>query len=482
MEHWVKARSPHFTVLTDSNEKDATRLANQFERMHRVFQTLLPGGDDEQGAPIIVVAVKDRKGMQALEPKEYLAKNQMDLAGFFLRAADKNYILVRLDAQQAHAYSTVYHEYTHYMLRKDDRWLPLWLNEGLAQFYENTDVDEKTVWLGEASAQELQFLKRNDLLPIETLFKVDTRSPYYHDEDKGSIFYAESWALTHYLISSDRIQGLHRMHDYTELLVRGEDPVTAARMAFGDLDKLQQGLSDYVMQRKFMYFMMQAQLAPEDGVVDVRPVTASDADAIRADMMVYTGRAEDARELTEQVLAADPANALAHETMGMLRLRAGDLSGAKRWYKEAALLNPDSSSAQYYSAMLAFRTGSKGEDEAIESGLKAAIRLNGDLAPAYDVLATFYLTRHRNFDEAQKLSLKAIELEPARLSYRLDCADIFAREKQFSDARSLLEEAMRLAKTPAEIEAVASRLNRVELEETASASIPSTQSADRFGQ
>ncbi len=66
------------------------------------------------------------------------------MAGLFLRAPDRNYILVRLDAQQEHAYGTVYHEYTHYMLRKADTWLPLWLNEGLAQFYENTDIDDKT--------------------------------------------------------------------------------------------------------------------------------------------------------------------------------------------------------------------------------------------------------------------------------------------------------------------------------------------------
>ncbi len=91
----------------------------------------------------------------------------------------------------------MYHEYTHYMLRKADGWLPLWLNEGLAQFYENTDIDAKITWLGETNPQQLMYLKRNDLLPIKTLLTIDARSPYYHDEDKSSIFYSESWAMTH---------------------------------------------------------------------------------------------------------------------------------------------------------------------------------------------------------------------------------------------------------------------------------------------
>ena len=129
---WVEARSAHFVVLTDSSEGDARRLGSQFERMHLVFHTLFPTKGDESDPPIVVLALKDRQGMEALEPEAYLGKGKVDLSGFFVRAPDKNYILVRLDAKRDHALSTVYHEYTHYMLRKAT-WLPLWLNEGLAE-------------------------------------------------------------------------------------------------------------------------------------------------------------------------------------------------------------------------------------------------------------------------------------------------------------------------------------------------------------
>ncbi len=36
------------------------------------------------------------------------------------------------------------------------------------------------------------------LIPIDTLLAVNQRSPYYHDEDKVTRFYAESWALVHF--------------------------------------------------------------------------------------------------------------------------------------------------------------------------------------------------------------------------------------------------------------------------------------------
>lgn len=471
-DHWVEIRSAHFVVLSDASEKEAGRVAGQFERMHLVFHTLFPTQGDDSDPPITVIAVKDKKGLQALEPEAYLAKGQIDLAGFFLRTADKNYILVRLDAQEEHAYSTVYHEYTHYLLRKADNWLPLWLNEGLAQFYENTDIDDKTAWLGQTNPQELGYLKRNDMLPIETLLRVDVRSPYYHDEDKGSIFYAESWVLTHYLIVSDRIQGTHRMRDYCESLAQGEDAVEAAQRAFGDLGKLQAGLEDYVMQQKFMYFMMPSQLAAKDATFATRPVSMTEADAVRADVLMYAGRTKDARALDEMVLREDPENALAHETMGYLRYREGDIAGAKKWYEEAVALDSQSYLAQYYYARMAMHGGGNAGDERIESSLRAAIRLSPEFAPAYDELAMLFAMRHRNLDEAHALSKRAVELEPGRLAYRLNCAEVLAEQRQFAGALDVLQAAMRLAKTPQEVQAVTIRVASVERYQTAMAGVP----------
>jgi hypothetical protein len=36
-DHWFEVRTQHFVVLTDTNEKQAHRVASQFERMRAVF-------------------------------------------------------------------------------------------------------------------------------------------------------------------------------------------------------------------------------------------------------------------------------------------------------------------------------------------------------------------------------------------------------------------------------------------------------------
>jgi tetratricopeptide (TPR) repeat protein len=468
----LEARSTHFIVMTNASERSARHLASQFERMHAVFHALLPTEGDAADPPIVVLALKDRKDMQALEPEAYLGKSQIDLAGFFLRGPEKNYILVRLDAPQEHAFANVYHEYTHYMLRKADGWLPLWLNEGLAQFYENTDIDDKTAWLGQSNAEALHCLRINDLLPIATLLAIDSKSPYYHDEQKGSIFYAESWALTHYLIVLDRTTESHHVHDYAQAVAQGEDAVTAARQSFGDLDKLQEALSAYVQRRNFLYFMMPAELTANDAAFDVQPLPNSSADAVRADVLLHTGRTIEAKMLLDAVLRDAPNNALAHESMGLLRYRGGDIAGAKKWFGEAIGLDEGNYLAHYYYAAAALHGGGSGEDEAVEANLRKSIELNPEFAPGYDSLAIFFAMRHRRLDEARTLSLRAVELEPSRLSFRIDCAYVLTEQKQFAEAIGVLQTALRLARTPQEIAAVQTPLARLEKYQTALAGSP----------
>ena len=255
-ENWLEVRSPHFTVVTNANEKAGRRIADQFERMRSVFHVMFPHLSIETGAPIIVLAIKDEKDFRALEPQTYLAKGQLKLGGLFLRAPDKNYVLMRLDAEGEHPYAVVYHEYTHLLLGKSAEWLPLWLNEGLAEFYENTDIHEKDVALGQPSPGNLELSRENRLLPLATLFTVDTSSPYYHEQNKGSIFYAESWALTHYFHVKDHQQKTFRLTAYAELLAKKVDPVTAATRAFGDLKQLQSDLEGYIRQGTFSYFKL----------------------------------------------------------------------------------------------------------------------------------------------------------------------------------------------------------------------------------
>jgi tetratricopeptide (TPR) repeat protein len=460
-DHWLEVKSPHFTVLTNSNNKQAIRIASQFEQMRSVFQTLLPNAPSDAGSPIVVLALKSRKDFQALEPQAYLSKGQLDLAGLFMRAPDKNYILLRLDGENEHPFAVVYHEYTHYIMRKST-WMPLWLNEGLAEFYQNTDIHEKEVLLGQPSSDDILFLRQNRLLPLTTLLKVDYTSPYYHDEQKGSVFYAESWALTHYLEVNDYEKNTNRVRDYAKFLSQNEDPVTAAQHAFGDLDLLQKALNSYVQQGSFSMFKRNSGVVVDESAFQLRIVPKPEIDAVRADVLVYNDRTKEAEALLETSLSSDPNNALAHETMGYLKYREGDIAGAKKWYGEAVQLDSHSYLAHYYFAAMSLQTGGREHDEAIESSLRASIKLNPSFAPAYDTLAMFYASRNQQLSEAHMLNAQAIQLEPENLNYRINAAAVLSQQQQYSSATMVLKAAKEVAKTPGEIATLDNRVKQLE--------------------
>ena len=162
-DSWLQVRTPHFVVLSNAGEKQALHVADQFERMRAVFHKRFPRAQVDAASPIIVIALKDKKDFQALEPEAYLAKGQLDLAGLFLRAPDKNYVLLRLDTESEDPYASVYHEYTHFVISRAEEWLPLWLNEGLAEFYQNTEIKGKEVGLGKPSGENILLLRQHHL-------------------------------------------------------------------------------------------------------------------------------------------------------------------------------------------------------------------------------------------------------------------------------------------------------------------------------
>ncbi|HEX3986872.1 MAG TPA: tetratricopeptide repeat protein [Acidobacteriaceae bacterium] len=448
---WIEVRSAHFTVITDAGDRDGRHLADQFERMRWLFQTLFPQARVDPPTPIVVVAVRTRKEMQALEPTAYLAKNAVNLAGLFLREPEKNYILLRLDTEEEHPYSTVYHEFTHLVLGTGG--MPLWLNEGLAQFFQNTDIRDKDVLFGQISAADLAEVQRQPLIPLPVLLQVDANSPYYHQEAKGSLFYAESWLLTHYLMIKDFKEHTSRVDEYIRLVSQNVDSVSAANQAFGDLHQLQAVLQGYTNMLGYTVLRLSSAAAPiDEKSLTATPMTLPEADAVRGDVMLYTGRSDEARALLQSVLQADPGNVQAHESMGALELQSGHRDEAKKWYAQAVALDSQSYIAQYYNASLALRDGDRGD--AVEKGLRAAIRLNPGFAPAWDLLSTLYRERQDRLDEARMLNLQAVQLDPANVNYRLNAAGILVEMGHYDDAIRVLEAAQPIAKSPLELDVV----------------------------
>lgn len=459
---WVEVRSPHFTIVSDANEKQARHILDQLERMRWVFQTLFPKVNVDSAEPIVVLGAKNGKTFQTFEPAPYLAKGQLNLAGYFLRTQDHNYVLLRLDAEQEqHPFATIYHEYTHLQFSSAGEWMPLWLNEGIAEFFQNTQIRDKDVLVGQPDTNNILYLRQQRLIPLATLFKVDASSPYYHEEEKGSVFYAESWALTHYLQVTDREKGTHKLQDYLQLVSHHEDPLAAGEKAFGDLKQLQSALEHYIQLGQYKQFLLNSAAAPIDESSYIAlPMTPINADAVRAAVLANVQREKEARDLIASILKIDPNNVSARQTMGEIEHHAGNLDAARNWYGEAAKLDPKSYLANYYYASISMELGHN-DDNSIESNLRAAIQSNPNFAPAYERLATYLGIRHKNMDEALSLIKTAVKLDPGNYYFRLNAANVLAEMGDYKSAIAVAGAAVKLARNPEQVSQAQSQIDQI---------------------
>ena len=461
-DQWIEVSSSHFSVLTNSNEKQARHFVDQFERMRWVFQTLFPTANTDPPAPIEVYAAKNGKSFQAVEPQAYLAKGQLSLAGYFLTTQDQNFILMRMDAEQEHPFSTVYHEYTHLQFRSAGDWMPLWLNEGMAEFFQNTEFRDKDVLLGEPSPDDILYLRQERLIPLPVLFKVDASSPYYHQEQKGSVFYAEAWALTHYLIVTDREHKTNTFTEYMNRVRKHEDPVTAAQEAFGDLKQLEQALANYVRGAQYKQFIIPSAAAPiDESKYAVHPATQTEADLMRADVLSLVQRQKEAEETVNAILSADQNNAQAHEVKGRIAFRAGNMEEARTEFGEAVKLDSKSYLANYYFGAIALQSQGSVSDTQIESSLRTAIQLNAKFAPAYDKLASLYAMRKERLNEAYTLITSAVKLDPGNLYFRIDAANVAEVMDRSDEALKILETSSKLARNQVELGMVQNRIQQI---------------------
>jgi Tfp pilus assembly protein PilF len=453
---WCELRSPNFIVVTNANEKQARGVAYQFEMIRAVFRKYFGLGNSSKDQPVIIIAAKDQNTLRALLPEYWVKKGLAHPAGIYLSGPEKNYVGLRLDVnmnqEASEPYEPVYHEYVHYLMRRMISRLPLWMTEGLAEVYGNTRVEGKKVYVGAPSTTNLMVLREQSPLPLSTLFDVNASSPYYHEENKTSIFYAESWALTHYLITRDWREKTHRVEDFAALLSENVGQAEAAQRTIGAPEALEGPLSKYIRNLGFTAALLNA---PEIDELEFRAQAISDAEslAVRADFMAHDRHYAEAQQMLEESLKLDPKLAAAYESMGFVYAEQGKIEDAGKWYFQAVALNPGSYFANYYYGVSLLK-GKFGDDWAAkaESSLRAALKINPDFAPAYNALAFLLALGSRNAkpDEAYMLVGHAIELEPGNVSYRLLAVQVLERLGRAEAALRMAKLAAAMAKTPHE--------------------------------
>ena len=191
---WIRIAAPGMELITDAGEKTGRHLLARFEQIRGVFRQ---AGIADSPLPVRIFAFASER-----ELHDY--RDALNVHGFYKNGGERDYIALQADSD---APRVALHEYVHVVLNHSALRLPVWFEEGTAEFYSTLDLTGSRLRIGAPIESHLALLRSAPSpLNAQDLASITVTSPRY---DSG-LFYAESWALVHMLNLPPAWRDVHR--------------------------------------------------------------------------------------------------------------------------------------------------------------------------------------------------------------------------------------------------------------------------------
>ena len=458
-DEWTQVRSKNFFLIGNASEKDIRKVGMRLEQFRETFRLLFSGMNLTASIPTNVVVFKSDSYYKNFKPKRSDGKIDNFVAGFFQPGEDVNYITLSTEGDgsgdESTKYSVIFHEYVHHIVNTNfgKSEVPAWFNEGLAEYYETFAIeDDQKVKLGLPQGRHLTLLQQQKLMPLGTLFNISNYQLLQTGDHSRSIFYAESWALIHYLIQSGKSEGLS---NFLTALLGDIPPEKAFKDALKtDYAQMEKDLTKYVGKSSYQYqlFTLKNKLT-FDADMTASPMDEATFNAYLGDLLYHNNRADDAEPYLLTALKSQPDSSMANTTLGMVKIKQRKFDEAKIYLEKAISQDPKNQAAYYRYAYVLSR---EGRDEfgfvqkfdpataaKMRSTLRKAIAINPSFTESYELLAFVDIVNNEELDDAVKQMMTALKYQPGNQAYALRIAELYNRQSKYADAGLIAEKISR---------------------------------------
>ena len=196
-EKWIAVRSAHFLFISSAGEPRTRAIAADLETLAAALMNLTP--------QFRAAAASETRVFLFTRPREsrpyfemLLDRRDANVTGVFV--SQKSGGAMILNATFSRDDHTPLHELVHYLISNNENRPPLWLEEGLAEYFSNAEIRNGVMYGGGRLRRHTDVLRTRKNLPLEKLFAVRRDSDAYNLAEGQAVFYAESWAVVDWLI------------------------------------------------------------------------------------------------------------------------------------------------------------------------------------------------------------------------------------------------------------------------------------------
>ncbi|HEV2043886.1 MAG TPA: hypothetical protein VGR05_04320, partial [Sphingomicrobium sp.] len=248
---WQQASSKHFIIYGDMPIEEMKQYAEKLEKFDAAARLIRSMKDPKIGdgnrVQVLVVS-------SMLEVNRLYGSADAGVGGYYMGLVSGPIIVTpekirRLNTRtdKIDPEAVFFHEYTHHLqLQSTQRPMPMWLSEGFAEFMGSPIFgDDNSISIGAPPAMRAEQLIKGRWAPMSDLLEGDAFR--LGQAGFGIQNYAQGWLLNHYLAFEPSRKG--QTEKYVAGIERGENALSSARAAFGDLGKLEQEMRSYLSRK-----------------------------------------------------------------------------------------------------------------------------------------------------------------------------------------------------------------------------------------
>lgn len=199
---WRRLKTERYEILSQLSEKKTRAWSEEFSQYLSALRTEITP-IDRLLSPLTVVLFADEDDFEPYRPARPDGKPQ-EVAGVFVSQETWAVIGMGRSLDDETTRRIIFHEGVHWYMHSLLFKTPHWLSEGLAEVFSTFEIrDGKMCW-GTPIDWHILLLRQTPLIPADQLLAAQRNDNTFNDDEKTGIYYAQSWALVHYLMFGKR--------------------------------------------------------------------------------------------------------------------------------------------------------------------------------------------------------------------------------------------------------------------------------------